>query len=107
MGSVSLQVQRKAGNELQSRLEGLDAKQADYGDTLLTVDRLWQELNHDIRFLAQRACQAQVSPAALLRHPRVTRGDIPTSHLRIPFAKALDCIPSQASTPGGRGGGGF
>lgn len=43
---------------------GWDAKQADYGDTLLTVDRLWQELNHDIRFLAERACHAQVGPAA-------------------------------------------
>ena len=51
-------MQRKSGNELQNRLEGLEERQADYGDTLLTVDRLWQELNHDIGFLAQRAGQS-------------------------------------------------
>lgn len=51
-------MQRKAGNELQNRLEGLEERQADYSDTLLTVDRLWQELNHDIGFLAQRAGQS-------------------------------------------------
>ena len=60
-------MQRKAGNELQSRLEGLDSKQADYGDTLLTVDRLWQELNCDLRFLAERAGQVRPRPAPCAR----------------------------------------
>jgi hypothetical protein len=57
--SAQLEVQRKEITELESKVEELKKKEGDYADTLLCVNRLWNQLQSDIQLLCTRAGQSK------------------------------------------------
>lgn len=52
--SAQLEVQRKEINDLEKQVEALRKKEVDYADTLLCVNRFWNQLNTDILVLCGR-----------------------------------------------------
>jgi E3 ubiquitin-protein ligase BRE1 len=65
--SAQLETQRKELNNLQEKISGYEGKQDDYAQSLLCVNRLWEQLNQDILFLSTRATgeAAALAPSAL------------------------------------------
>lgn len=61
--SAQLEVQRKEITELESKVEELKKKEGDYADTLLCVNRLWNQVQSDIQLLCTRAGQGEEKAA--------------------------------------------
>lgn len=55
--SAQLEVQRGEIADLEAKVVQMENAQTDYEQTLSCVDRLWTQLNDDIRFLAKRTAQ--------------------------------------------------
>lgn len=52
--SAQLEVKRKEINELENQVEELKKKRAAYADTLLCVNRYWNQLHSDLEILCRR-----------------------------------------------------
>lgn len=83
---AELQEKARVTKALHERVQAFESKQEDYAQTLLCVDRIWRQLNTDVRHMAVLAAAGAPGPEDTDDAPSTSE---PLSRVADPFLEAL------------------